>query len=277
MSVDRLGKATKDGGTYCLLLDRACQASLVHMGTLGIKNKQKIKKHSCILKNHFLGGRADKGVYTCSPTSFHRDSRLDSISNSSPWDLPDEIHVLIFWWSHDAVWVSERLRGRVGSALHKTIKSPDLTKANASCVCVCVYKNIRDGDQTALGAVWVRSEAWAALDMLVNEQIRQPPPQPPTALLHPALHPSPSAVTLTDCTPDPLALSWLKFYNNHRAPVATSLVFEHRDGQIDTVHIQTFSATAAHAVLWPPHLRDRATELFFNTLTHTEEYMTHRN
>lgn len=184
-------------------------------------------------------------------------------------------HFLVEPWCRVGEWETQR---ESGVCAPQNNKKPRSHKSQCKlCVCVCVYKNIRDGDQTALGAVWVRSEAWAALDMLVNEQIRQPPPQPPTALLHPALHPSPSAVTLTDCTPDPLALSWLKFYNNHRAPVATSLVFEHRDGQIDTVHIQTFSATAAHAVLWPPHLRDRATELFFNTLTHTEEYMTHRN
>lgn len=64
MNFDRLDTAAKIRGTYCLLLDRACQASLVHTGTLGMQKKQN-KKRSYILKNH-LGGRQTK-VFTCAP------------------------------------------------------------------------------------------------------------------------------------------------------------------------------------------------------------------
>lgn len=53
--------------TYCLLLDRACQASLVHMGTLEIQKIQKIKTQ-LHFKEPFQVWEAGKGLYMWAPS-----------------------------------------------------------------------------------------------------------------------------------------------------------------------------------------------------------------
>lgn len=76
--------------TYCLLLDRACQASLVHMGTLEIRKIQKIKTQ-LRFKEPFQVWEAEDLWWYVGPLPllpFHHDSRLDSKSTR---------HLETFW------------------------------------------------------------------------------------------------------------------------------------------------------------------------------------
>lgn len=65
--------------TYCLLLDRACQVSLVHMGTLRRKKEIKNKNYRYILeggRHSYICGRQAKVFIRAPPTFFLHDSTL---------------------------------------------------------------------------------------------------------------------------------------------------------------------------------------------------------
>lgn len=108
------------------------------------------------------------------------------------------------------------------------------------CACMCVCERETHGGR--LGAVWVRGEAWATADTLVNEQTWRPPAAPSHSLLH--HHPSLLRSSSLHCTLDPSPLIWLKLYINHAAPVPSTPrlhAYTHRACQSNVPYRSTYT------------------------------------
>lgn len=168
-------------------------------------------------------------VYVC---VFFPSSHHDASSNS--------------WWNPLVLFLRWYRRGCV--CVQHIIKW-EKTSSKRGRQIICVYKRARETDQARLGAVWVRGEAWATADKLVNEQTWRPPcgtvtssiPHPPLILCrHAGFY----------CTPDPSPLIWLKLYINRTAPVPTSPRFHaytHRACQSNVPYNFTYTTLAHHS------------------------------